>query len=62
MFNNKIRGISLSFVCHNVATFMKHTPNIDPESSYSASVYTLGLEAPAVPYSRTFGLNLNVKL
>ncbi|HEY9003056.1 MAG TPA: SusC/RagA family TonB-linked outer membrane protein [Mucilaginibacter sp.] len=62
MFNNKIRGISLSFVCHNVATFMKHTPNVDPESSYSASIYTLGLEAPAVPYSRTFGLNLNVKL
>ena len=62
IFNNKIHGLSLSFVCHNVFTIMKHTPNIDPESSYSASIYSAGLEAPAVPYSRTFGLNLNIKL
>jgi hypothetical protein len=41
---------------------MKHTPNFDPESTYSASIYTQGLEAPAVPYSRTLGLNLNIKL
>jgi hypothetical protein len=62
VFNNKIHGLSLSFVCHNVATLMKKIPNVDPESTYSASVYTTGLEAPAVPYSRTFGFNLNVKL
>ncbi|MBS1522573.1 MAG: SusC/RagA family TonB-linked outer membrane protein [Bacteroidetes bacterium] len=62
MFNNKIHGLSLSFVCHNVFTIMKHTPNIDPESSYSASIYSAGLEAPAVPYSRTLGFNLNIKL
>jgi TonB-linked SusC/RagA family outer membrane protein len=62
MFNKKIRGLRLSFVCHNVFTIMKHTPNIDPESTYSASIYTQGLEAPAVPYSRTLGLNLNIKI
>ena len=62
LFNNKIHGLRLSFVCHNVYTLVKHTPNIDPESTYSASVYTQGLEAPAVPYSRTIGLNLNIKL
>ena len=61
-FNNKIHGLSLSFVCHNLFTIMKHTPNVDPESSYSASIYSVGLEAPAVPYSRTFGFNLNIKL
>jgi len=61
-FNGKIHGLRLSFVCHNVFTIMKHTPNIDPESSYSASIYSQGLEAPAVPYSRTLGLNLNIKL
>lgn len=61
-FNNKIHGLSLSIVCHNVFTIMKHTPNIDPESSYSASIYSQGLEAPAVPYSRTLGFNLNIKL
>ena len=62
LFNNKIHGLRLSFVVHNVFTIMKHTPNIDPESSYSASIYSQGLEAPAVPYSRTIGLNLNIKL
>lgn len=62
LFNNKIHGLSLSFVCHNVFTIMKHTPNIDPESSYSSSIYSAGLEAPAVPYSRTYGFNLNIKL
>ncbi len=61
LFHNKIRGIRLSFVARNLFTIMKHTPNIDPEASYSASVYSQGLESAEVPYSRTFGLNLNVK-
>lgn len=62
MFNDKIQGIRLSFVARNVFTIVKHTPNIDPEASYSASIYSQGLEAPAVPYSRTYGFNLNIKL
>ncbi len=62
MFNNKIHGLRLSFVARNVFTIMKHTPNIDPETNYSASIYSQGLESAAVPYSRTIGLNLNIKL
>lgn len=61
-FHGAIHGIRLSFVCHNVFTILKYTPNVDPEESYTASIYSQGLEAPAVPYSRTLGLNLNVKL
>ena len=61
MFNNKIRGIRLSLVTRNVFTILKHTPNIDPEASYSASIYSQGLESASVPYSRTIGFNLNVK-
>ena len=45
MFHNKIQGIRLSFVTRNVFTIMKHTPNIDPEASYSASIYSQGLES-----------------
>ena len=59
MFNNKIQGITLSFVARNVFTIMKHTPNIDPESNYSNGPQ--GIEQAEVPYTRTFGLNLNVK-
>ena len=62
MFNNKIHGVRLSFVTRNLFTIMKHTQNIDPESNYSASVSSQGLESASVPYSRTFGFNLNVKL
>jgi len=60
-FHKKIQGLRLSFVTRNVFTIMKHTPNIDPEANYSASVYSQGLESAEVPYSRTFGFNLNVK-
>jgi TonB-linked SusC/RagA family outer membrane protein len=59
MFNSKIQGITLSFVARNVFTIMKHTPNIDPESNYSNVAQ--GIEQAEVPYTRTFGLNLNVK-
>ncbi len=62
LFHNKIHGLRLSVVAHNVFTIMKHTPNVDPESTYSASVYSQGLESAEVPYSRTIGLNLNIKL
>jgi outer membrane receptor protein involved in Fe transport len=61
MFHNKIRGLRLSLVTRNVFTIMKHTPNIDPETNYSASIYSQGLESASVPYSRTLGFNLNIK-
>jgi len=62
MFHGAIHGLRVSAVCHNVFTMMKHTPNIDPESNYSQSIFSQGLEGPDVPYSRTLGLNLNIKL
>jgi TonB-linked SusC/RagA family outer membrane protein len=61
-FHNKIQGLRLSFVSRNVFTIVKHTPNIDPEASYSASILSMGLESAEVPYSRTMGFNLNIKL
>ncbi|MEO6981263.1 MAG: SusC/RagA family TonB-linked outer membrane protein, partial [Mucilaginibacter sp.] len=59
MFNNKVQGITISAVARNVWTIMKHTPNIDPESNYSNGPQ--GIEQAEVPYTRTLGLNLNVK-
>lgn len=59
MFKDKIQGITVSFVARNVFTIVKHTPNIDPESNYSNGPQ--GIEQAQVPYTRTFGLNLNVK-
>jgi len=59
LFHNKIQGITLNFVARNVFTILKHTPNIDPESNYSNGPQ--GIEQAQVPYTRTFGLNLNAK-
>lgn len=62
MFHGVIHGLRISAVCHNVFTIMKHTPNIDPESDYTESLASQGLEGPDVPYSKTIGFNLNIKL
>ncbi|WP_248282140.1 SusC/RagA family TonB-linked outer membrane protein [Mucilaginibacter robiniae] len=55
-----VKGASISFVTRNLATLMKHTPNIDPESNYSTS-NGQGLEANGYPPTRSLGFNLNVK-
>ncbi|WP_428330268.1 SusC/RagA family TonB-linked outer membrane protein [Mucilaginibacter sp.] len=60
MFNNVIKGATLSVVGRNLFYVMKKTDNIDPESDYSYNAQ--GLELGGVPPTRTFGLNLSVKL
>lgn len=60
MFNNKIKGLNVSFVGRNLFILMKRTDNIDPESSYNATIP--GMELGGVPPVRTYGLNLSVKL
>jgi len=60
MFNNTIKGATLSLVGRNLFYLMKKTDNIDPESDYSGNA--AGLELGGVPPTRTFGLNLSVKL
>lgn len=60
MFNNKIKGATISLVGRNLFILMKKTDNIDPEASYGG--YTQGLELGGVPPTRSYGINLNVKL
>jgi TonB-linked SusC/RagA family outer membrane protein len=60
MFHNAIKGINVSLVGRNLFYIMKKTDNIDPESDYSYNAQ--GLELGGVPPSRTYGLNLSVKL
>jgi TonB-linked SusC/RagA family outer membrane protein len=58
--NTPIKGLSLSLVGRNLWTIMKHTPIIDPESTYNNG-NAQGLEFASAPATRTIGLNLNVK-
>jgi TonB-linked SusC/RagA family outer membrane protein len=55
-----IKGCSLSLVGRNLAILLKHTPNIDPESTYN-NTNAQGLELSGYPSVRSYGFNLNVK-
>jgi len=58
--NGFIKGLSISLVGRNLATLMKHTPNIDPEASYNNS-NAQGLELAGYPAIRNYGCNINIK-
>jgi hypothetical protein len=47
-------------VARNVATLVKHTPNIDPETNLNAT-NGQGLELSGYPAQRNIGFNVNVK-
>jgi hypothetical protein len=55
-----IKGATFSLVGRNLATLMKHTPNIDPESSINSS-NGQGLELSGYPPVRSWGVNVNLK-
>ncbi|MEI6948112.1 SusC/RagA family TonB-linked outer membrane protein [Paraflavisolibacter sp. H34] len=57
-----IKGLVLSAYCRNVLILKKHTPDIDPEAVQSSGDFRVGYEAASLPTTRTYGLNLNVKL
>ena len=54
-------AISVNFVARNLFTIMKHTPNIDPENTFSSEVAYAGVEGGSLPYTRTYGFNVNFK-
>ncbi|HXB33499.1 MAG TPA: SusC/RagA family TonB-linked outer membrane protein [Puia sp.] len=55
-----IKELTISVVGRNLAVLMKHTPNIDPESSVN-NTNGQGLELSGYPATRTMGLNVGVK-
>jgi len=55
-----IKSVNLSLVGRNLAILLKHTPNIDPESSIN-NTNGQGLEQSGFPPTRSWGINLNVK-
>jgi TonB-linked SusC/RagA family outer membrane protein len=61
-FLNKIslKGATVSIVARNLATLLKHTPNIDPESNLN-NTNGQGLELSGYPAMRSIGFNVNLK-
>jgi TonB-linked SusC/RagA family outer membrane protein len=56
-----VKSIIVSAICNNVFTLLKHTPNIDPESSGVVSDNTYGLEQNTLPLTRGISFSLDVK-
>lgn len=55
-----LQSASVSFIARNLFILYKKTPNVDPESVFSAG-NAQGVEQFGVPKTRSFGLSLNVK-
>lgn len=55
-----IKGATVSVVGRNLATLLKHTPNIDPESNLN-NTNGQGLELTGYPQMRSIGFNVNLK-
>ncbi|MDR6943551.1 SusC/RagA family TonB-linked outer membrane protein [Mucilaginibacter pocheonensis] len=55
-------GITISLVGRNLWTIMKHSDNIDPESSFSPDIKYAGIEGASLPPTHTYGININFKL
>ncbi|MBS1915271.1 MAG: SusC/RagA family TonB-linked outer membrane protein [Bacteroidetes bacterium] len=57
----KLQGASLSFVARNLAILYRKTKNFDPEQSFTNS-NSQGFESIGLPRTRSYGLNLTIKL
>lgn len=54
------KAVTISLVGRNLWTIMKHTPIVDPESGYNNG-NAQGQEFAGLPFTRTIGVNLNMR-
>ncbi len=59
--NTFIKGLNINAYVNNVALLVGHVENLDPETVYATSDNKNGLESSAMPTTRSYGLNLNIK-
>lgn len=57
-----IKGLTVSAMCYNVLMIKKYIDNLDPEAQVSASDKLQGIETHTLPTTRSYGINLNIKL
>jgi TonB-linked SusC/RagA family outer membrane protein len=57
-----IKGLTISAMCNNVLMIKKYIDNLDPEAQVSSSDNLQGIETHTLPTTRSYGLNLNLKL
>jgi hypothetical protein len=57
----KIQSANISFVARNLLILYRQTKNFDPEQSFTNS-NAQGFESIGLPRTRSYGLNLSLKL
>lgn len=57
-----IKGMFVSLLVNNVLIIKKYLDNLDPEAQVSASDNLQGIETHTLPTTRSYGINLNIKL
>jgi hypothetical protein len=57
----KLQSASISFVARNLFILYRETKNFDPEQSFTNS-NAQGFESIGLPRTRSYGLNLTIKL
>lgn len=55
-----LTNLRMSFVARNLCYIMKHCPG-NPEGGYDTTMFSQALDFLAVPYTRTYGLTVNVE-
>lgn len=55
-----VSNLRLSFVGRNLCYLMKHTPGTSPEGGFDTTMFSQAIDYTAAPYTRTFGLSVNV--
>ena len=55
-----LTSLNVAFVARNLAYLMKHTPGTSPEGGYDTSMFSQAIDYMSVPYTRTFGLSINL--
>jgi hypothetical protein len=57
-----IKGLNVSLLANNVLMIKKYLDNLDPEAQVSSSDFLQGIETHTLPTTRSFGVNVNIKL
>lgn len=55
-----LNKLTLAFVARNLGYLLKHTPGTSPEGGYDVSMFSQAIDYTAIPYSRTFGVSVQV--
>jgi TonB-linked SusC/RagA family outer membrane protein len=59
---NFIKGLAVSVMMNNIWMIKKYIENLDPEAQVSSSDNLQGIETHTLPTTRSYGMNINIKM